>query len=811
MKLKLNKFTGIIPKIDPKLLPDNAAQVADNVNLNAGNLRPLNETSNVAALPTYAPYQLTCNAPIPPSGGNNDGVEYGAAASFFPDAFFGGRDVLVAPSAYGSVYSPTHNGMPTGNQPWTYCGWVYPISSAGQLSFLQLGAYPNDVAFFASMSTDSGHPYYVDVLNGPNDNLSSSPLTPNAWNHVAATYDGTTLIIYINSVAKGTFVTAFSITASAATIVTLYSNPSSQLGNASDLRFYNRALSSSEISSIYASPSSTTTVPSGLISQWVFSTGLNDSVQISSTTLAAFQAVSAGSFGITIGGTPYQISGLNFTGITDLPGAASIIQSAIRATTSSTETCTWNGTQFVIVSPLSLVALTAGTTGTDISASIYLNGTSGVVAMIGNPNSVYDYGSDQYTMTCGASGSLATLQTITNGAFNITIGGEVYAITGLNFSGAASFAAIATIIQSAIRASGADTEMTVTNNGTAFIFQSSFELGALTDYTGSIGNGWGSGSTPTVLSTNTSLTSTQDGDVVVAQYGPLTINSGVTLTTSNRCKGLAIYVNGDLNLAGTISMTGKGASADPSAAGVSSAGIQIMRITADGTTSMAAGSVVQGCGSAFVSAESSNSPTSAALQTGNIFVIPTTGGAGGLKTGASGGDGGFTTGASGASGGTLQSGGGGAGSGKLLGGSGTAGTCFSGGTSGGTAGASVSATLVAAGDGQPNGGSGGLSPAVSGSVTGAGNPTQGGTAGLLMLFVKGNINWNGGSLQSAGYSPGNSAGGGGGGVVLALYGGAINGTPVINVAGGSGYNSGHGTWNGGNGGSGNYVLQQVQA
>ena len=531
----------------------------------------------------------------------------------------------------------------------------------------------------------------------------------------------------------------------------------------------------------------------------------------SSTTLAAFQAVSSGSFGITIGGTAYQISGLSFTGITDLNGAATIIQSAIRASTSSTETCTWNGTQFVIVSPLSLVALTAGTTGTDISASIYLNGTAGVVAQIGDPNSVYDYGSDQYTMTCGASGSLATLQTITNGAFNITIGGEIFPITGLNFSGAASFAAVATIIQAAIRASGADTEMVVTNNGTAFVFQSSFELGALTDYTGSIGNGWGSGSTPTVLSTNTSITSTQDGDVAVVQYGPLTINSGVTLTTSNRCKGLAVYVNGDLNLAGTISMTGRGANADPSAAGVSSAGLQIMRITADGTTSMAAGSVVQGCGSAFISAEASNSPTSAALQTGNIFVIPQTGGAGGLKTGASGGDGGFTTGAAGASGGTLQSGGGGAGSGKLLGGSGTAGTCFSGGTSGGTAGASTSATLVAAGDGQPNGGSGGLSPAVSGSVTGAGNPTQGGTAGLLMLFVKGNINWNGGSLQSAGYSPGNSAGGGGGGIVLCLYGGASNGTPVINVAGGSGYNSGHATWNGGNGGSGSYVLQQVQA
>ncbi len=66
-----------------------------------------------------------------------------------------------------------------------------------------------------------------------------------------------------------------------------------------------------------------------------------------------------------------------------------------------------------------------------------------------------------------------------------------------------------------------------------------------------------------VLSTsdNVSLTSTTDGDAVVKQYQSLTVNSGHTLTVSNRCKGLHIYVHGDLVLNGTISMTARGASA----------------------------------------------------------------------------------------------------------------------------------------------------------------------------------------------------------------------------------------------------------
>ena len=62
----------------------------------------------------------------------------------------------------------------------------------------------------------------------------------------------------------------------------------------------------------------------------------------------------------------------------------------------------------------------------------------------------------------------------------------------------------------------------------------------------------------TVLSTNTTVSNTQDGNAVVLRYGNLTINSGVTLTPQYRCKGMIIIVNGDCVVNGTISMTARG-------------------------------------------------------------------------------------------------------------------------------------------------------------------------------------------------------------------------------------------------------------
>ena len=54
------------------------------------------------------------------------------------------------------------------------------------------------------------------------------------------------------------------------------------------------------------------------------------------------------------------------------------------------------------------------------------------------------------------------------------------------------------------------------------------------------------------------LTTSVNGNYMIKNYRNLTINSGATLSVSNKCAGLWLYVQDTLTLNGTIDMTGKG-------------------------------------------------------------------------------------------------------------------------------------------------------------------------------------------------------------------------------------------------------------
>ena len=63
------------------------------------------------------------------------------------------------------------------------------------------------------------------------------------------------------------------------------------------------------------------------------------------------------------------------------------------------------------------------------------------------------------------------------------------------------------------------------------------------------------------LYTTSSLTftTTTNQDVLIKNYKSLIINANHTLTVSNSCKGLLVYVGGDCIINGTLTMTAKGA------------------------------------------------------------------------------------------------------------------------------------------------------------------------------------------------------------------------------------------------------------
>jgi len=89
---------------------------------------------------------------------------------------------------------------------------------------------------------------------------------------------------------------------------------------------------------------------------------------------ALWTGVTDGSFTISIDGTEYDITGLDFSATTDEDGIAAAIQVAIRAATSSTETCVWSTDHFIISSVLttssSAITVTSAVgSGTDISGA----------------------------------------------------------------------------------------------------------------------------------------------------------------------------------------------------------------------------------------------------------------------------------------------------------------------------------------------------------------------------------------------------------------------------------------------------------
>lgn len=98
--------------------------------------------------------------------------------------------------------------------------------------------------------------------------------------------------------------------------------------------------------------------------------------------MAEWTAITDGAFGITLDGaaTPTAVSGLDFSGATNLNGVASIIDTALTG-----GTVVWNGREFVITSGTTGVSsaasyLSAPTTGTDLSTM--LRGTAATGARI---------------------------------------------------------------------------------------------------------------------------------------------------------------------------------------------------------------------------------------------------------------------------------------------------------------------------------------------------------------------------------------------------------------------------------------------
>ena len=330
----------------------------------------------------------------------------------------------------------------------------------------------------------------------------------------------------------------------------------------------------------------------------------------------------------------------------------------------------------------------------------------------------------------------------------------------------------------------------------------------------------------TVLNTSGSY----DGDCVIAQFGDLTIDADVLLTTDRPCRGLFLYVDGDLTGSGTLSRTARGGHSDPTSTtssdgyAVPTNGIQLGLITDGGSSSFTNdGTGFNGAGSAVRTAVGNQDDLSS---DGTILTVSKTGGAGGNGVSNSSGSGcsSGNDGTDGSTGGiTLSTGGGGGGSvskngtsgngslgGAFSGGSGSGGVWWQNGTptpattgnAGNYGGAASSGTDShnTAGD---SGGGGAGNPGANGSRGGTNGQGGSGVGGMMWIVCGGDVTVaSGGQIDCQG-TPGGvasgSGGGSGGGTLFIAHFGDYTNNGTVSAAGGAGA-GGCAGGDGGNGG-----------
>lgn len=147
-----------------------------------------------------------------------------------------------------------------GTKSWTISAWVYPTNLTGNHTIFRNSSgdanngFNSGVSFFSSASN-------INILraNGGSSvaNQSTATLTINTWNYVTATYDGTNVSLYINAGTPFTQANAISgVTAVLGRFgrwVELSTSYYWWAGNIDETAFYNRALTSTEVSQLYNS------------------------------------------------------------------------------------------------------------------------------------------------------------------------------------------------------------------------------------------------------------------------------------------------------------------------------------------------------------------------------------------------------------------------------------------------------------------------------------------------------------------------------------------------------------------------------
>lgn len=186
------------------------------------------------------------------SASHNDGVLNGATWTT-AGKYSGGIATSGLSGSYARISDSTSLRLTSA---FTLEGWFYPtsVSSAWHDGIYKGG---NDDYFLMPASDRSSLPACGGTFGGANDFVNGSAALPvNAWSHVACTYDGSAIRIFVNGVQVGSKARSGAVQQSSGS-VTLGGDPQWGqyfAGRIDEVRIYSRALTAPEISADMNAP-----------------------------------------------------------------------------------------------------------------------------------------------------------------------------------------------------------------------------------------------------------------------------------------------------------------------------------------------------------------------------------------------------------------------------------------------------------------------------------------------------------------------------------------------------------------------------
>jgi hypothetical protein len=199
-------------------------------------------------LVAYYPFNGNANDEV----GTNDGTVF--AATLTSDRF-GNPNHAYSFNGTNSYIQCPDTGLPSGNAPRTVTFWMNVSDFANTYPF-SYGMDGATNAFFAYVNTSSR----IAVGKSGGGDTPSRAISGNVWLHIAITYSNSICTLYVNGANPAQAVRYYGTTLAGNFYIGRYLGgfPPTFYGVIDDVRVYNRALSSQEVSSLYQYESQTT-------------------------------------------------------------------------------------------------------------------------------------------------------------------------------------------------------------------------------------------------------------------------------------------------------------------------------------------------------------------------------------------------------------------------------------------------------------------------------------------------------------------------------------------------------------------------